>query len=138
MKRLLVVLVVSALLIISFSSINKVSADLAPFPCTTNDTRSGLCGNPSNPVQTKCIGFIDCLNSKTIPTWGLYLINLGIETFVAAIFVILFKKSKRIILAVVIVNLISWPVLYTQTLHHGSVGFLFVAEAAVWLFERCV
>lgn len=114
---------------------SQASADLAPITSQCPDgSYARVC--PTSTDQCKQQGNLAvCLTKSKVAAWKLYLINLGIESVVAAGFVLLLKKSKRLIWAVIVVNLVSWPILYNSVSHFQTTKFLILAEIAVWAFE---
>jgi hypothetical protein len=134
-------LLVAAIIVIGFTIIallipsSKAYADIAPFYPCPNGSYSRVCNDGSSNPASQCSVLANCLTTSRLPAWQLYLINLGIESAVATVFVLLLRKSKRLIWAVVIVNLISWPILYTSVSHFQTTAFLLLAEVAVWVFE---
>lgn len=117
----------------------KVSADI-PSLCSkptyqnTEDCRDNR-GVGFGPSIDKCGSASNCLQEFKLPAWLIYIINLVVETMVATIFVLISKKSKRLIGAVALVNLITWPILYYATQHFNTGSYLIIAEMIVWLAE---
>jgi hypothetical protein len=133
MKRLywVAVILFGFLAISAISPLGEVSADVA-VPCGNGTFRLN-CDGPQ--AAGPCSGLASCLAQSSLRPWKLYLINVAIETGVAMVFVILLKKPKRLVLAVIAVNLVSWPILYHSIANVQTVGPVIVGEVAVWIFE---
>ena len=142
MKRV-VVLVAVLLFGFSLSTLLKPTqityADV-PSICYGSTGASRICESEqpeqrgSFKVAKECNSARNCIELSQNYAWFVYLFNFLVETIVASAFVLLLKKPKRLILAVMLVNLISWPVLYFMTKDIGAV-WLIPAEIIVWLFE---
>lgn len=61
--------------------------------------------------------------------------NAAVECLVALGFVLLIKKSKKIIWVVLVANLISWPIFYVISNYYPYDQVLVIGELAIWLAE---
>jgi hypothetical protein len=132
MKHLywIVVILFSFTFLTLISTSGKASADLAA--CDPNLTHTGYCSPNYKPP---CYSPAGCVTRSSFSAWKLYLTNVSIEAAVAIIFVILLKKPKRLVLAVIAVNLVSWPVFYNLVSNVRTISPVVLGELAVWIFE---
>jgi hypothetical protein len=153
MNRLLLMIIILTIIGSTFIlvSTHNVYADLVPQgPCDISCRDS----YQKAKIQENCARFntytyscqssfsqkFDYIVKKNLSNNGiLFTINFVVETLVALIF--LYKKKyprKRVILlAVLVVNLLSWPLLYLFTRHFTSQGYLVGGEVMI-LFTEAV